>query len=730
MNRLSDYNVIWTTPSSDSSGSMPLGNGDIGLNVWVEPNGDLLFYISKSDAWSEISRLLKIGRVRVRLGVAQIDSFSQTLDLETGTILVRVNDIELRVWADANHPVVCVEASAGDPFTMEAGVEIWRTAARELMGDERFSAYGLFDAPYPVTESGDELLPLPLGERVGVRGVIWYHRNPSSIWRESMELQGLGSLVSQLADPLIHRTFGAQLAGEGMTRVDDTTVRSDQLRTRHTVSVHVLTAQTASADEWARQLADQVRRVDAIEMGQRRAAHEAWWREFWQRSWIFASGDEGAETVTRGYVLQRFISACAGRGAYPIKFNGSLFTVDARETWNGAPYNYDADYRSWGGPYWFQNTRLAYWPMLAAGDFDLMPPLFRMYMDALPLLKSRVKLYFGHDGAYFPETMDFWGTYANTNYGWQRAGKPAHLTDNTYIRYYYSCGLELLVLMLDYAAYAVAFTGDATFIETTLLPWAEAILTFYDQHYPRDAQGKLRMEPAQALETWQQVINPAPDVAGLRFVLGKLAPFLGLSAALDATCDRLRNAVPDLPMRAEDSADVLGFAENVLEAAKNVENAELYAIFPFRLFGVNKPGLDLARATYEHRIYRHNRGWCQDGAQAAYLGLAEEARQMLVARFANKHAGSRFPAFWGPNFDWIPDQDHGTVGMLTLQTMLMQTEGDMIVLFPAWPKAWDVAFKLHAPMNTTVEGMYRAGQLAELTVTPASRRADVVVMGQ
>ncbi len=60
-------NVIWDSPSSDSSGSMPLGNGDIGLNLWLEHGGDLLFYISKTDAWSEIARLQKLGRVRVRL---------------------------------------------------------------------------------------------------------------------------------------------------------------------------------------------------------------------------------------------------------------------------------------------------------------------------------------------------------------------------------------------------------------------------------------------------------------------------------------------------------------------------------------------------------------------------------------------------------------------------------------------------------------------------------------
>ena len=64
---LSDYNVVWDSPSADYNGSMPIGNGDIGANVWVEDGGDLLFYISKTDSWSENARLLKLGKVRVRL---------------------------------------------------------------------------------------------------------------------------------------------------------------------------------------------------------------------------------------------------------------------------------------------------------------------------------------------------------------------------------------------------------------------------------------------------------------------------------------------------------------------------------------------------------------------------------------------------------------------------------------------------------------------------------------
>ncbi len=31
--------------------------------------------------------------------------------------------------------------------------------------------------------------------------------------------------------------------------------------------------------------------------------------------------------VSQSYAMQRYMTACAGRGAQPIKFNGSLFTV-------------------------------------------------------------------------------------------------------------------------------------------------------------------------------------------------------------------------------------------------------------------------------------------------------------------------------------------------------------------------------------------------------------------
>jgi hypothetical protein len=52
-----------------------------------------------------------------------------------------------------------------------------------------------------------------------------------------------------------------------------------------------------------------------------------------------------------------------------------------------------------------------------------------------------------------------------------------------------------------------------------------------------------------------------------------------------------------------------------------------------------------------------------------------------------------------------------------------------IMLFPGWPvDLWDVSFKLHGPLNTTIEATCTAGKLSKLVVVPESRRSAVQVL--
>jgi len=918
-------NVVWTTPSRDSSGSMPLGNGDVGVNLWVEAGGDLLMLISKTDAWDAHCRLLKLGRVRVKLTpnpFAKGLPFRQELKLRQGCVEIGAGKpaeaVRLRVWVDAHRPVVRVEAEADRPIAARADLEIWRRKDFELTGRERDGARGVLNGGYP--------LKVPADRVVDAAGrVVWYHRNVESCWPVTLKVQGLGKLLGKYADPLLHRTFGGAMTGPGLVKAGATALRTAAATRRFGLSIHALTRQPATEKQW---LADLERAIEAARAADRNA-HEKWWADFWNRSWIYASGTAvGAEmgtnslplrigasstadnrfhgdiagamvfrralderevarlaarkgeefardpalvghwtfdnlkdgafanraaaglpakvvgdvavveaaggkaarlsgrgylevahhaglnlrkavtlaawvrpaagsaadgrildksragtsngylldtwpggsslriiteagtlidkaslpagkwshaagtfdggrlclylngkrvasrrvggdldTVTQTYQLQRFLNACGGRGAQPIKFNGSIFTVDAP--------GYGPDYRRWGGCYWWQNTRLPYWAMIPCGDWDLMGPLLRMYGDMLPLRKDVTRIYYGHGGAFFAETMYFWGTPCNDDHRWKRGGQPDHLMLNPYIRREWQGGLELAMMMLDRYDY----TQDADFAAAALVPLADAVLTFYDKHYPREKDHTLRIAPAQSLETWWQAVNPMPEVAGLRAVLARMLalPKELTSAEQREAWKRLAGQVPPIPTRKIEGAEALAAAAE-FSSRHNCENPELYAIFPYRLFGLERPGLDVARWAFEKRLVKGSVGWQQDPVQSAMLGLADTAGRLIVRRSAAKHAGSRFPAFWGPNFDWVPDQDHGGNNMMGLQAMALQPVGRKLLLLPAWPKGWDVHFKLHAPYRTTVECAYRAGKIQKLKVSPPERARDIVCM--
>ena len=167
------------------------------------------------------------------------------------------------------------------------------------------------------------------------------------------------------------------------------------------------------------------------------------------------------------------------------------------------------------------------------------------------------------------------------------------------------------------------------------------------------------------------------------------------------------------------------------ERVNNTEAPQLYPVFPWRIYGVGKDSLQLARNTYLYdpdvQKFRSHIGWKQDNIFAACMGLTEEAKRLSLLKLAD--GPFRFPAFWGPGFDWAPDHNWGGSGMIGMQEMLLQTTiAGKIVLFPAWPLEWNVHFKLHAPKNTTVEAELKDGKVINLIVLPENRMKDIELM--
>lgn len=702
---------------------MPLGNGDIAANVWTEPDGDILCYLAKNDAWDHLGRLIKVGRIRISLKPDLFDEgdFEQTLSLEDASIVISNGTIRIKLWCDAHWPRLVVEVNSKEPCEVRVKLDKWRSKERELSGQETHSATGIQGSDVPLVAMPDNLVRKQRG------AVAWYQRNESSIWSKVLDLQSLSGEESQTSDPLINRTFGAYIQGESFKNKG-----SDGLSIRKTTSaaftVTLHSEQTDSVENWLEQIKQRSGSSTPEAIADAWLDHQSWWSTFWSRSHIQieSRGDDRGHTekISQHLAWHRFMVACAGRGEFPVKFNGGLFTAD----WPIAGETFDADYRRWGGGYWWQNTRLIYWSLLARGDYEMLRPLFRMYLDMLPMAEYRSKKWFDHGGAFFPETQYFWGAHLPSNYGWDREGREPKDVENHYIRYCWISGLELVALLLE----TYEHTQDDALLNNELLPIARAVLKFYALHYPHDSSGRLRIYPSQALETWWNTTNPMPEVAGLHYLLPRLLslPDDTLTVSDLGAWRALSARLPLLPIgQRHGKLTLLPAAEHEVEP-HNYENPELYAIFPFPLFGIGRPDLELASNTYHQRMFADTGSWRQDAIQAALLGYAEQAAYYVGKNYTEGHNPEiRFPGFWGPNYDWVPDFDHGSVGQIAIQKMLVQTVGTRIYLFPAWPTdRWNVSFRLHLPEQTVVDCKLEDGRITRLDVTPAERKQQIVVL--
>jgi alpha-L-fucosidase 2 len=733
---VSGYDMTWNTLGTNENDSMPIGNGDIAANVWTKQNGDVVILLAKADAWTELGKIVKLGRLRIHLDpnpFVGTKPFSQILKLENASIELKSGGNTLQVWVDANHPVMHITAHLKQPAVLQANLQLWRTA-HPLAGrsPDKGSMYDVGNDSMPVDFEADTVFP------AGADSITWCHYNTNSIYPDVFQQEHLEALVSKYPDPLLHRCFGATLTGKGFVPVDDHTLKSSTAEKDFDLDLIALTeTNTASLQDWKTHLNDIVEQIKSTGLQAAWRSHVQWWKDFWNRSWIHVGGNPEAETVSRGYAMQRYMIACSSRGAYPVKFNGGLFTVghDMPDGMDSSTTNHSPDYRQWGNCYWNQNNRLLYWPLITTGDYDLLRPWFNMYLNALAMEKDRIQLYYHHDGASYPETMYFWGLPSLHDFGWNN---PSNEIKSAWQRYHIQGSLEVISQMLDY----YDNTGDTNFAGTSIIPFADAIVTYYDRHWPRDVSGKIRMAPAQSLETYQlTAVNPTPDIAGLRSVIVRL---LALPPHLTSEKQRtawtkMLNDLPPIPMgRTTADGKIPPFGKGdtnglptILPAEEypgthNSENPELYVTFPYRLYAVGKPGLELARTAYAARRSPQKTCWGQDGTEAAVLGLTDEARQTVINEFSN-FGNQRFPWFWKPSHDWIPDFDNGGSGMITLQLMLMQCNGKQILLLPAWPASWNADFKFHAPYETIVEASVRDGKITDLKVTPKSREKDVQI---
>ncbi|MCX6910731.1 MAG: DUF5703 domain-containing protein [Verrucomicrobia bacterium] len=246
---LERYNVVWKTPSLNAAGSMPIGNGEVGLNIWVEEGGNLRFYIARTDAWSEASRLLKLGGLRVSLTpnpFAKGAPFRQELKLRDGRIEIVAGEVRLKVFVDANAPVIHVVGESKQPLGVKAALECWP----------------------------------------------WYHRNEHSCVPLTLKHQSLDKFAGLVKDPILHRTFGGSMIAPGFVKDGVTALKSSVPVKRFAIRIATHSVVTDTVAAWEKQLASIA--TSSADAAAAQKATAAWWNAFWNRSWVFVEGDNAA----------------------------------------------------------------------------------------------------------------------------------------------------------------------------------------------------------------------------------------------------------------------------------------------------------------------------------------------------------------------------------------------------------------------------------------------------
>lgn len=738
---VNQYNIVWKSQSKNASETMPVGGGDIGLNVWVE-NNDILFYIAKTGTFDENNALLKLGRVRLKITPNPFDTdFKQSLLLNHGKIEIsNGKGFSFTIWADVFNPVINLTVKSDKSIDIQAFYENWRDKDRYTQGKENNGNSWKWISRNDIATYKDVVTPQN-------DHVLFYHKNKDvSVFDATVKQEGLYSIKEELDNPLKNRIFGGIFFGKNFHYNNQTSgtynglpysawrLQSIRPAKQHNLFIVLKNKQEANIANWEKELKLFAENYPEQVSLQNKKNLE-WWKAFWQRSYIDVKNTSYADwEIIRNYNLFRFMLAANAYGEYPTKFNGGLFTYDP--VFIDSTLNFTPDFRNWGGgTHTAQNQRLVYWPMLRSGDFEMMKPQFNFYLKTLKNAEARTQFYWQHKGASFTEQIEVFGLPNVTEYGWKRPDFfDKGLEYNAWLEYEWDTVFEFCLMMLEQERYQQTDISE-------YLPLIESCLTFFEEHYIYrakqrgrkiyDENGHLVLFPGSAAETYKMAYNANSTLSALKVVLERLLalPHKYHTVIQYQRWENMKKTIPPLNYR-EINGKIMLTPAKLWERVNNTESPQLYPVFPWSIFGLYKPGLDTAINTFYNDPdvlkFRSHIGWKQDNIFAARLGLTKEAYELTTKKL--KSADRRFPAFWGPGFDWVPDHNWGGSAMIGIQEMLLQTNDKQILLFPAWPKDKDIRFKLHAPYQTTIEAELSNGVLKTLKVVPKTREKDVILL--
>jgi hypothetical protein len=732
--------LVYDKPAEQPDAGQPIGNGRMGTMVWTSPNA-IHLQINRVDVFavncnhlgrpgqvgSETDYCGGIASVTIDVGsqafaAGEEKSFRQTLSLANAECSIEGHDFQMNSFVSSAHDVLVMELDdrRSQPEPIQVAVSMLRPP-NVITGDHSAT-----------TRFVDDPKRIALMQQFREREYF----NASAVH------VGLANGEPVAIEPSSERMRTLVLpAARGKRTVLITTAagwKSDQDPSMDT-----------------KNLFEQVSLQSVDEL---RALHQPWWHDFWSRTHVDLSSDDGqAQRAQRWRDLHLYHLASSSRGELPPKWNGSIFLTSG-------------DARRWGSQYWVWTTEMLYFPLLAADSIDLTNPFFDMYARQLPHSNIAARQRWGIEGTYFPETTAFDGPkvlsddvaseFQDVFLGRKPLAEmspqakqqcqfdsqlnvvtqPPAGSRMSWISHVASSGSELAI----HAWWRYRYTGDREWLQSHAYPLLRGTVEFYRHLVKKESDGRYHLTGTHAHEDFWGVKNSIMDLAAIRGTVPlaiRASEILDVDPELRKQWKELLENLAPYPMGNDPHAKALtggslgedlwaaGYLGEV-DGQHNPEDVWLTPVFPFEdwTLETKNDSLDRIVQALVTRAPRHQSILSGAGTNTAIrspiaairAGRGEELPQILDRYFsAFAPLSNGMSLFEGPTAASV---EHLGLLTTTLQEALLQSvsprpgEPEVISVFPAWPKHWNGSFRLLARGGFLVWSKFEAGAVRDIDV--------------
>ena len=740
---VSRADLIYRQPVEHGNQGHPIGNGRMGTMVWTTPDAVRL-RINRSDVFAVNGNHKgdKAGPADYWGGCAQIrvdvggdvfrkrEGFAQHLSLYDAEDVIEGDGVRVRCFVASGCDVLALEIDdrRPKPQALRVDLAMWRD---------------------PVVVNGDHTARYDFHDLPGTAALVQTFTEAEYFCGSAVAAQVVG--VEEVGDVTSDRCHSIGVPAASGKRL-------------------ILISSAASWDAdvnlgaKARALLDGCAGQFYADL---RAAHVSWWREFWSRTFLHLTSDDGvADFMERVRNLQLYYMASGSRGSLPAKWNGSLFLTEGDMTY-------------WGSQFWVWTTQVSYYPLHAADAVELTDPFFNMYVNQLPNAVTAGEQRTGARGAYILESGQFDGPIvlpddvaAEYQDVWLGRKPSMELSPRAASYHAFDGGLRALDTsryhdreefpadaagrfswvshtmtsgskIAKHAWWRYRYTGDEQWLRSHAYPLLRETLELYRGLARKEDDGKYHLYELNQFEGGWGTNDGLMDLTAIRGTAPlaiRAAEILDVDADLRARWAEFLDNLATYPMGSDPeshsvvaqdlwSMGHVGAVDHPRESDRPPSEGSLYGVFPFEIWTLEtrEPETErIVRTFAELNSLRADlvagRMWgltsvCHTPIMGSRLGRGEELPALLSAYYAtfNQEGGplpngfSLFEAVTDPSIEPL-----GCISM-TLNEALVQSvsaepgQPEVIRVFPAWPETWDAAFRLLIRGGFLVSASMRAG---------------------